>query len=136
MECRYAEYLPKKFSAMKNIQPPSPNWNDLVFENRNKKFGAYNLRVTYHYRLLTSLLLGIMFILVLFLLPRIISHYKNSNDETDWLRTRCRGRESTRSFTTLETRTVSIETGENENGFACQFQSHSIINLISPFRLT
>jgi len=37
-----------------------PDFDDIVFERRNKEYGAYNLRKKYHRTLLMSLLIGII----------------------------------------------------------------------------
>lgn len=41
------------------------DWNDLVFENRNKTYGAYALRQNYSKNIIVSCLLSILFVLIL-----------------------------------------------------------------------
>ena len=45
------------------------SWDDLVFENRNKEYGAYSLRKTYPEKLFTGLLVSLTLIGMLFFLP-------------------------------------------------------------------
>jgi protein TonB len=56
---------PGKNSIMKpkeNI----PNWNDIIFEKKNKLYGAYELRTKYQKRLCFSLILSITISLIIF----------------------------------------------------------------------
>ena len=39
-----------------------PDFNDIIFENRNKEYGAYKLRKKYNIHLITGLLIGLVLI--------------------------------------------------------------------------
>jgi periplasmic protein TonB len=45
---------------------------DIIFANRNKSYGAYELRRNYHKYLGRGLVFGLLFLTLLFLLPRIL----------------------------------------------------------------
>jgi len=47
---------------MKEQGTKAPSFDDIIFENRNKEYGAYNLRRRYYRTLLLALLIGIVFL--------------------------------------------------------------------------
>lgn len=47
---------------------PDTSWDDIIFENRNKKYGAYELRTTYSSRLLKSFFITVSAGLIIFLI--------------------------------------------------------------------
>lgn len=51
------------------------NWLNLVFENKNKKYGAYQLRQETTKTSLLALFLGIVFLSVAANIPRIITYF-------------------------------------------------------------
>lgn len=65
--------LSKKFKAMIHQQTKTLTWDDLIFENRNKAYGAYQLRINYHKRVTNSLMYSLAGILALFVLPVVLS---------------------------------------------------------------
>jgi periplasmic protein TonB len=59
---------------MKNsTHQQAQSWNDLVFENRNKTFGAYQLREDYNRNIILALLLCAGFVTLVFMMPKIAS---------------------------------------------------------------
>lgn len=50
---------------------------DLVFENRNKAYGAYDLRKTYHKRIVTALIIAASFALLIFLITFLSSTFSS-----------------------------------------------------------
>lgn len=61
---------------MKTNNKPNENFNELVFENRNKEYGAYELRTSYNENVSRSLLITCTFFGVLTLLGVIFSNNK------------------------------------------------------------
>ncbi|MBT1704862.1 energy transducer TonB [Chryseosolibacter indicus] len=53
-------------------------WDELVFQNRNKAYGAYTLRKAYHERILIGLGVSVLTAIILLVLPRFISSDKES----------------------------------------------------------
>jgi len=51
----------------------SINWLNLVFENRNKSYGAYELRVHYESRLLKAFGISLASVAVLFIIPLVLT---------------------------------------------------------------
>ena len=51
-------------------------WEDVVFENRNKEYGAYMLRTLYNKNILTGLGLTVVIVALLFYSPDIIALFK------------------------------------------------------------
>ena len=58
--------------SIRNVDLNSEKWRDLIFEKRNKEYGAYYLRKTSTRRHLSALLLVICGIIVIILLAQII----------------------------------------------------------------
>jgi len=61
---------------MKTGNSSPQNWNDILFENRNKQFGAYELRTHYHSRLFKSfmiMLFSLSALTCIFLMMRLKS---------------------------------------------------------------
>jgi periplasmic protein TonB len=54
---------------MSNNSDRSPDFNDIVFENRNKEYGAYKLRKKYNIHLITGLLIGLFIISIVTITP-------------------------------------------------------------------
>ena len=54
------------------------NMNEIVFENRNKLYGAYVIRKSYNERVLTSLLFALSAILLLLTIPYIVRLYNGT----------------------------------------------------------
>ena len=59
------------------------SWLNLVFENKNKKYGAYQLRQESTKTSLLALFLGILLLSVAANVPRIISYFYPNNIETE-----------------------------------------------------
>ena len=59
------------------------NWLNLVFENKNKKYGAYQLRQETTKTSLLALFLGIVFLSVAANIPRIITYFYPTNVESE-----------------------------------------------------
>jgi periplasmic protein TonB len=55
------------------------NWNDLVFENRNKVYGAYQIRESYSRHVLISVIITLAILLFVFAYPYIVQLF-TSND--------------------------------------------------------
>ncbi|HRU60573.1 MAG TPA: hypothetical protein P5565_03815, partial [Bacteroidia bacterium] len=51
----------------------NPDRVELVFEHRNKEFGAYVLRSKYQRRILTAMLISFVAAIVFFLLPQLMT---------------------------------------------------------------
>ena len=51
----------------------SNTWDDLVFENRNKEYGAYSVRKSYSQHMTTGLGLSVALTCLLLILPRILN---------------------------------------------------------------
>ncbi len=56
----------------KNEKPVAPSFDELVFENRNKEYGAYTLRKKYNKSLLFSMIVGCLFISATVITPYAI----------------------------------------------------------------
>jgi hypothetical protein len=57
-------------------------WINLVFQDRNKEYGAYQLRQEATKTSLRALFMGILLLASLFSLPTLISHFSPNNDVT------------------------------------------------------
>lgn len=57
----------------------SKSWDDLVFENRNKEYGAYLVRKSYTQHMTTGLGLSVAVACLLLILPRILNLIGNGN---------------------------------------------------------
>ena len=51
-------------------------WEDLVFENRNKAYGAYVLRTVYTKNVIRGVILTLVIVALLFYSPDIIAFFK------------------------------------------------------------
>ncbi len=58
------QHLITKHTTMTNSEILKANLLDIVFENRNKEYGAYDLRKGYNSRLLIALSVGLSIILL------------------------------------------------------------------------
>ena len=58
--------------ASRNIDLNSKEWRDLVFEGKNKEYGAYYLRKTSSKRHIKAMIIVAVFIAVVFALPKLI----------------------------------------------------------------
>ncbi|MCC9044080.1 energy transducer TonB [Myroides sp. M-43] len=56
------------------------DWLDIVFENRNKAYGAYKLRQNSSYTTIISLVAGILLFCAVFVVPSVVSNLFASND--------------------------------------------------------
>ncbi|MEK6482195.1 energy transducer TonB [Catalinimonas sp. 4WD22] len=61
---------------MKTSVNHSPNWNELVFENRNKAYGAFQLREQYARQVLKALLAAVLMILLVVFLPSLVQLFE------------------------------------------------------------
>lgn len=50
------------------------SWNDIIFENRNREYGAYQLRKGYASSLLTAILITMSLLMVVLFSPAIVSY--------------------------------------------------------------
>jgi protein TonB len=60
----FSQHLITKHSTMTNSEILKANFLDIIFENRNKDYGAYSLRKNYGNRMLIALGAGLSFILL------------------------------------------------------------------------
>lgn len=60
---------------MKTEHGVSKSWDDLVFENKNKDYGAYSVRKSYSQNLTTGLGISVSFAVMLLILPKIMSAF-------------------------------------------------------------
>jgi protein TonB len=58
---------------MKTEHGVSKSWDDLVFENKNKEYGAYTVRKSYSQNLTTGLGISVSFACMLLIVPKIMS---------------------------------------------------------------
>lgn len=58
---------------MKRESFESKSWDDLVFENRNKEYGAYSVRKSYSQHMTTGFGFSVAIVAFLLILPRIVS---------------------------------------------------------------
>ena len=58
---------------MKNEDSILQSWDDLVFENRNKDYGAYAIRKSYSKNVSEAAMAGILFATLLFFSQRTIT---------------------------------------------------------------
>jgi protein TonB len=58
---------------MKTEHGVSKSWDDLVFENKNKEYGAYSVRKSYSQNLTTGLGISVCFACVILIAPKILS---------------------------------------------------------------
>ena len=56
----------------------APRWEDLIFENRNKAYGAYVLRTVYTKNVIKGVVLTIVIVALLFYSPDIIAFFKGA----------------------------------------------------------
>src|SRR5579871_3424661 len=56
-------------------------WNEIIFENRNKLYGAYELRENYDERVKRAFLLVCAFITVVFGIPLVVSYCFTTPDK-------------------------------------------------------
>ncbi len=62
---------------MKDEKNSSNGWEEIVFENRNKAYGAYFLRKTYSKNVVISSVLALLFITFVLALPSIAAFFKS-----------------------------------------------------------
>jgi len=62
---------------MKDETKSSKGWEDIVFENRNKAYGAYFLRKTYSKNVVISSVLALLFISFVLAFPSIAAFFKS-----------------------------------------------------------
>lgn len=60
---------------MKTHQTVSKSWDDLVFENKNKEYGAYTVRKSYSQNLTTGLGISVCVACMILILPKIMSAF-------------------------------------------------------------
>lgn len=63
---------------MSGINFSKKEWIDLVFENRNKSYGAYQLRVESGQTMLKALFLGVLLLMSFVSIPMIVNHFNDS----------------------------------------------------------
>ncbi len=66
---------------MSKIDLTSSEWNDLVFEGRNKNYGAYDMRQNSNKRHITALIIILAFALLVFYLPALIKSIVPKKDD-------------------------------------------------------
>lgn len=66
-----------------NLLAMEKTLNDIVFENRNKLYGAYDLRKGYNQTVQRSVLLGVTFFLLIVLLPNLYARLVPEAKKTD-----------------------------------------------------
>jgi periplasmic protein TonB len=60
---------------MKTKSASLEKWEDIVFENRNKSYGAYFIRTSYSDNLAKALMIGSFAVLIMILLPSLVSSF-------------------------------------------------------------
>ncbi len=58
---------------MKTEQGVTKSWDDLIFENKNKEYGAYTVRKSYSQNLTTGLGISVCFACVILIAPKVMS---------------------------------------------------------------
>jgi len=75
------------WNAMKvedsNLQP----WDDQVFENRNKEYGAYQIRKAYVKHVTRGVIITMMVLLIALFFPRIIKLFSSNAELGDGFKT-------------------------------------------------
>lgn len=69
---------------MSEINLNSKEWTDFVFDEKNKEYGAYNLRSTSSKRHVVGIVLALVFTIVVALIPIVmqaVSEYRESRRE-------------------------------------------------------
>jgi protein TonB len=56
------------------------DWNDIIFENRNKEYGAYHIRKVYPNHLTISLIVALLILGFVFAYPYIVEFLKSDED--------------------------------------------------------
>jgi protein TonB len=69
------------------ISDEDKDWNDIVFERRNRKYGAYVLRKGYNNSLITALLISTAFFLLVLFAPAIAKVF-SKNDKGEILKSK------------------------------------------------
>jgi protein TonB len=69
---------------IREIDKKIPDFNDLIFENRNREYGAYLLRKEYNRNIIFSILIGSILVSLLVLIPFISILAKKKNSEADF----------------------------------------------------
>lgn len=67
----------------KHLLAMETSLNDIVFENRNKQYGAYALRKEYGGTIQRATLIGVGIFLLMFLLPELYAHLKPELNQKD-----------------------------------------------------
>jgi periplasmic protein TonB len=67
----------------KHLLAMEESLNDIVFENRNKSYGAYALRRDYGGHVQRAMFIGVGLFLLIFLLPELYARLKSDVDEKD-----------------------------------------------------
>ena len=76
------QHLNTKHTAMTNKEIMHASLLDIIFENRNKEYGAYALRNNYEKRLMKALGIGLSFVL-LFILLNFLKFSESSSGNSD-----------------------------------------------------
>ena len=63
---------------MNDVKLNSPEWIELIFEGKNKEYGAYYLRNTSARRYIAGILAVLVFVIIVSLLPALIEKVKSS----------------------------------------------------------
>lgn len=69
-------------SWLQNLNPLWLQMTELSFEHRNKLYGAYQIRKSYHRYLSLGLLISSIIVVTVLYLPRIIDYLQNKNADT------------------------------------------------------
>lgn len=73
----------KRFNFHSWTNPTDFNRMELVFNNRNKSYGAYFIRREYNYTLVKSLVITALTIQTIFMLPKIIQYFSEDIPDLD-----------------------------------------------------
>jgi protein TonB len=65
---------------MKNIEYPTPKWDDLVFVNRNTDYGAYDIRKKYARHLTLAVIITLIGIVLSLAFPAIVALIKGKQE--------------------------------------------------------
>ena len=70
--------LPETVSEKDTLQEQQPSWDDIVFERRNKEYGAYVLRKGYKNNVTIGLIITILLVILLIFYPALSKFFGSS----------------------------------------------------------
>jgi periplasmic protein TonB len=67
---------------MKSEMVNSQRWEDIVFENRNKEYGAYLIRKVYSRYVVTAVIVTSLIVIIVLALPTLIKYFGNHEEHS------------------------------------------------------